>query len=125
VPPGSTQPFSLVVFGDWGQVDSNGANQIQANLMAQIARSGARFAVTTGDNGYPAGSQLNCGDLQQTGGRTSVPSSAARSGRSRAASIPMFAAIGDHGLARGDAVHPHLASWPADVAVASSGGRCA
>ena len=37
----------------------------------QIAASGARFAVTTGDTGYPSGSQTNYGDLVQTGDNVS------------------------------------------------------
>ena len=47
-------------------------NPDQANVMRQIANSGVRFAVTTGDNGYPSGSQGNYGDLQQTGADTSA-----------------------------------------------------
>ena len=64
---GSTQPFSFAVFGDWGLVDDNGNNQDQENLLGTLAGSGVRFAVTTGDNGYPSGSQANYGDLQQVG----------------------------------------------------------
>ncbi|HET7080728.1 MAG TPA: metallophosphoesterase family protein, partial [Chloroflexia bacterium] len=67
LPPNSGQAFSFAVFGDWGMVDANGRNPDQANVLAQIARSSARFAVTTGDNGYPAGSQNNYGDLVQVG----------------------------------------------------------
>src|ERR1041385_2753255 len=67
VPSGNTQSFSFIVFGDWGQVDASGANTYQANLMSLMASSGARFAVTTGDNGYPDGSQKNFGDLLQAG----------------------------------------------------------
>src|SRR5215212_4999570 len=59
VPAGSTQSFSFVVIGDWGYVDSSGTNPAQANLMSLIASSGARFVVTTGDNGYPDGNQKN------------------------------------------------------------------
>src|SRR4051794_39941541 len=62
VPAGASTPFSFDVFGDWGQVDSTGASADQANLFQQIAISGARFAVTVGDNGYPSGSQQNYGD---------------------------------------------------------------
>jgi chitodextrinase len=122
LPLGSNQAFSFVVFGDWGQVDANGANQAQANLITQIAKSGARFAVTTGDNGYPAGSQQNYGDLQQSGADTSAifgPSFWPVAG----ASVPLFAAVGNHGLARSDAVHPQFANWPEDLVVSSSGGR--
>src|SRR5688572_21200472 len=55
VPAGANQPFSFVVFGDWGYVDASGTNPYQADLMSLIAASGSRFAVTTGDNGYPDG----------------------------------------------------------------------
>jgi chitodextrinase len=81
VPFGSTQPFTFVVFGDWGQVDASGQNSGQAALMQQIAGSGALFAFSTGDNGYPNGSQINYGDLQQarSSGRTSGQCRAARS----------------------------------------------
>src|SRR4030095_14441618 len=48
VPSGANQSFSFVVFGDWGQVDANGTNPSQANVMSLIASSGARFALTTG-----------------------------------------------------------------------------
>ena len=56
--------FSFGVMGDWGQVDSNGNNTDQANLMSQVAASGVRFMLTVGDNGYPSGSQTNAGDLR-------------------------------------------------------------
>ena len=42
---GTTTPFVFDVFGDWGQVDSKGANPDQANLLAQMAASNARFAI--------------------------------------------------------------------------------
>jgi len=124
VPAGSGEAFSFAVFGDWGQVDANGANPDEANVMARIGSSGARFAVTTGDNAYPSGSQDNYGDLQQTGANLSAvfgSSFWARPGRS----VPIFPAMGNHGFNRADANHPHLVNWPQDRAVASSGGRYA
>src|SRR5258705_448441 len=66
VPAGSTEPFSFAVLGDWGKTYATG-NPDQANLMQQIAASGARFVVGAGDTAYPAGSQTSYGDLQQTG----------------------------------------------------------
>src|SRR3954453_5932316 len=66
---GSTVAVTCGVFGDWGQVDGMGENADQANLMSQIASSGARFAATTGDTGYPAGRRKNYGASQQTRGR--------------------------------------------------------
>ena len=68
---GGTAPFSFAVLGDWGAVDSNGKNPDQAAVLHQIAQSSARFAVTTGDTGYPSGSQRNYGDLVQSGPDTS------------------------------------------------------
>ncbi|MDQ1511431.1 MAG: acid phosphatase type 7, partial [Actinomycetota bacterium] len=122
VPLGSLQPYSFAVFGDWGQVDATGQNPDQANVMKQVAKSGVSFAVTTGDNGYVSGSQGNYGDLQQTGADTSAifgPAMWAGVG----GSIALFPVIGNHGLARSDANHPHLVNWPQDAAVATSGGR--
>jgi calcineurin-like phosphoesterase family protein len=122
MPSGSNQAYSFVVFGDWGYVGTAGTNPYQASLMSLIAASGARFAVTTGDNGYPSGSQSNFGDLIQTGSNLSaifgplfwkVPG----------ASIPIFPASGNHGLSNSDAVHPLLLNFPQDRAVATSGGR--
>ena len=115
--PSATAPITFAVFGDWGQVDATGANPDQANLMSQIAASGARFAVTTGDTGYPDGSQIDYGDLQQTGSNTSAvfgPSFWPVAG----ASIPLFNGQGNHGE-----TSAALVNWPESHAVQSSGGR--
>jgi len=120
VPFGSTDSFSFDVFGDWGQVDSNGQNTDQANLMSQIATSGARFAVTVGDNGYPNGSQINYGDLRQTGASASAifgPSLWTVPGQS----IPLFTAVGNHGLS--GTQHTDITTWTQDTAVSASNGR--
>jgi hypothetical protein len=120
VPAGATTPFSFGVMGDWGQVDSNGNNPDQANLMQRIASSGVRFMMTVGDNGYPSGSQKNYGDLVQTGADTSAifgPSFWAVPG----GSVPIFPAAGNHGLS--GTTHADLTNWPQDVAVGSAGGR--
>ncbi len=58
--------------GDWGDTTNSGVNNgslnvNQAGVAAQIAASGARFALSTGDIGYPGGTQTNYGDLNQTG----------------------------------------------------------
>ncbi len=122
VPMGTTQSFSFAVFGDWGYVGSSGTNSHQANVMSQIASSGARFAVTTGDNGYPSGNQKNYGDLVQTGADTSAifgPSFWTVPGRS----MPIFLSLGNHGLSSSDTNHPTLLTWPQDRAVSLSGGR--
>ena len=122
VPTGATNSFSFVVFGDWGQVDSAGTNPSQANLMSLMASSGARFALTTGDNGYPSGSQANFGDLIQTGSNISAifgPSFWKVPG----ASMPIFLTMGNHGLNSSDTNHPALITWPQDRAVSTSNGR--
>jgi hypothetical protein len=122
LPAGSDTPYSFAVFGDWGSVDDTGTNADQANVMAQIAASGARFALTTGDNAYSSGSQSNYGDLIQTGPGISAvfgPAFWTVAG----ASIPLFPAIGNHGLSRSDINHPHLLNWPQDRAVSTSNGR--
>jgi hypothetical protein len=118
--PGDSAPFSFDVIGDWGQVDANGRNADQANLMQQIARSGARFLVTVGDNGYPNGNQINFGDLQQTGKDTSAifgPNFWTVPGPT----IPIFTAPGNHGLSGPD--HTDITTWPQDRVVDDSGGR--
>jgi hypothetical protein len=120
VPAGNSTPYSFDVFGDWGQVDGTGASADQANLFAKIAASGARFAVTVGDNGYPNGSQLNYGDLQQTGADTSAifgPSFWTVAG----SSTPLFTAGGNHGLS--GPTHTDISTWTQDSAVSSSTGR--
>jgi len=117
---GSTESYSFAVFGDWGQVDASGQNAGQAGLMQQIAGSGARFAISVGDNGYPNGSQINYGDLQQSGADTSaifgsafwtVPGS----------SIPLFSAVGNHGVS--GVKHTDITTWTQSTAVSTSGGR--
>ncbi len=122
MPSGGTQSYSFDVIGDWGMVDSSGTNPPQANLMSLIASSGARFVVTTGDNGYPDGNQKNLGDLLQTGLNISAvfgPSFWKVPG----ASLPIFPILGNHGYNNPDTYHPHLLTWPQDRAVFSSGGR--
>jgi hypothetical protein len=120
VAAGDTTPFTFDVMGDWGLVDSNGNNPDQANLDAQIAASGARFAMTVGDNGYNSGSQINYGDLQQT--TTSAifgPSFWTVAG----SSIPLFTAVGNHGLS--GTSHTDITTWTEDQAVSSSNGSYA
>ncbi len=71
IPAGSTAPFKFAVWGNWGKTLAAG-NPNQANLISQIAQSGSRFAVTTGDNAYEVGSQKSYGDLYQVGDNTSA-----------------------------------------------------
>lgn len=119
LPAGSGDPYTFAVFGNWGEVDSSGANPQQANLMQQIATSGARFAVTTGDNAYNSGNQTNYGDLVQVGQDTSAvfgPNFWTRPG----ASTPIFPALGNHGISTATT---HFLNWPQTKAVSASGGR--
>ena len=116
---GDSSPFTFDVLGDWGMVDTNGNNPDQANLYAQMAASGARFAVTVGDNGYNSGSQTNYGDLQQKAADTSAifgPSFWTVAG----SSIPLFTAVGNHGLS--GTSHTDITTWTEDQAVSSSNG---
>lgn len=122
IPMGANQSFSFIVIGDWGHVNSSGTNPYQADLMSLIAASDSRFALTTGDNGYPDGNQKNLGDLIQTGDGVSAvfgPSFWKVPG----ASLPLFLSLGNHGFSSSDANHPTLLTWPQDQAVATSGGR--
>jgi len=116
VPAGSSQQFSFAVIGDWGKTYATG-NPDQANLMQQIAASGARFVVGTGDTGYPAGSQKSYGDLQQSGLDISAvfgPQYWTVVGKS----IPMFNAEGNHAPTT-----TFILDWPSSVAAAASGGQ--
>ncbi|MFN8157838.1 MAG: metallophosphoesterase [Candidatus Nanopelagicales bacterium] len=115
---GSTAPYTFAVFGDWGQVDASGNNPDQANLLAQMAASGAKFAVSVGDNGYPNGNQVDYGDLQQTATSAifgpkgwTVPG----------ATLPLFTAVGNHGVS--GVTHTDITTWTQARAVATSGGR--
>jgi hypothetical protein len=115
LPAGSAKAFSFAVLGDWGKTYASG-NPDQANLMAQIAASGARFAVASGDAGYPAGSQASYGDLEQTGQDISAvfgPQFWTVVGKS----VPMFHSIGNHAPTT-----TFLTNWPSDAVVAASGG---
>jgi hypothetical protein len=119
LPAGSSEPFSFAVFGDWGAVGtaSAGVDNRQADLMSQIAGSGVRFAVGTGDTAMPSGSQANYGDLTQTGDDISAVF-APEFYKKVGASIPLFNALGNHGNNG-----TFLAIWPQSTVAASSGGR--
>jgi hypothetical protein len=117
LPAGSTTVYSFAVLGDWGAVDAAGNNPDQANLMSRIATSGARFAIGTGDTAYPSGSQTNYGDLVQRGADVSTVFGPGFY-KDVGSRIPMFNALGNHGL---NATLPML--WPSAQAAATSGGR--
>ena len=96
LPAGSNQSYSFAVFGDWGDTDQQGNNPQQAALNASLGASGVRFALATGDTAYDSGSQLNYGDLNQTGFRVSSifgPSFWPQAGDS----VPLFSVPGNHG----------------------------
>lgn len=137
-PAGSTQPFSFAVLGDWGQVDNTGANPNEQAVLAHLASSGVRFAVSTGDNAYNSGTQEEYGDLHQTTyqkvDNTTTPPTTTPVGMSAVfgpnfwtvpgKSIPMFATVGNHGLVSSDSNgHPHIVNWPQNTAVFTSAGR--
>jgi hypothetical protein len=116
LPAGSPEPFSFAVLGDWGQGYAAG-NPDQAAVMRQIAASGARFAVSTGDIGYQGGTPTNYGDLVATGENVSGvfgPDGWTLPGRS----IPHFTTAGNHGFNR-----TFLSMWPTTETAAASGGR--
>jgi hypothetical protein len=116
LPSGSTAPFSFAVLGDWGLGVAAG-NPGQAGVIRQIAASGARFAVMTGDTAYPSGSQTNYGDLVQTGDNVSGvfgPEGWPVAG----GSIPMFPLTGNHGFNS-----TFLSTWPTAQTAAASGGK--
>lgn len=114
VPVGSAASFSFAVFGDWGSVDSTGQNPHQANVLRQIANSGARFAVTTGDVPYGSASQTNYGDLVDAKSAVFGPLFWTVAG----SSIPFFSVLGNHGL-----TSAFLTNWRETRAVSTSGGR--
>jgi chitodextrinase len=120
LPSSSTGPFTFAVLGDWGAVDATGQNVHQANLMTQLAGSGALFAVSTGDQGYPDGDQRNFGDLYQTGDKTSGvfgPQFWAKVG----ARMPLFTTAGNHGLTNSALI----TNFPQAKAASTSSGQYA
>jgi fibronectin type 3 domain-containing protein len=119
VAAGSTAPFSFAVLGDWGRVYAGSQNADQARVLQQVAGSGVRFVVLTGDTAYQSGNQLEYGDLQQTGDSVSGvfgPQMWALPGRS----VPLFNVTGNHGFTRGDV---QTVVWPEGRAAATSGGH--
>jgi Calcineurin-like phosphoesterase/Purple acid Phosphatase, N-terminal domain len=121
LPAGATAPYSFAVLGDFGAVGDQeaGADNRQPDVMTQIADSGVRFAVGTGDTAYPSGTQSNYGDLRQTG--TNVSSIFAPQFWGKVGgSIPFFNAPGNHGFNS-----TFLSIWPQATATSSSAGRYA
>jgi len=120
-PANGTAPVTFDVLGDWGDNTNSGntsasLNANQAGVDAQIAASGAQFAVSTGDVAYPGGTQTDYGDLNQTGPQISEvfgPSYWAVPGES----IPYYAVSGNHGLNS-----TFITDWPEAATAAASGG---
>jgi hypothetical protein len=116
---GSATPYSFAVFGDWGQAYAGGVNADQTNVLKQIATSGSRFAVMTGDTAYPGGGQKEYGDLRQLGTDQSTvfgPTFWGVPGRS----IPVFNVTGNHGFTNGAV---QVVNWPEERTAAASGGK--
>ncbi|GAA4244960.1 fibronectin type III domain-containing protein [Dactylosporangium darangshiense] len=120
-PADSTKPFTFAVFGDWGDTTNGGVNDgtlnaNQAGVLAQVGASGARFALQTGDLGYPSGSQTNFGDLQQAGVNVSAvfgPAYWAGPGQK----VPLYTLSANHGRNAN-----LLSTWPQSAVTAASGG---
>jgi len=121
-PAAGTARLTFDVLGDWGDTTNSGdntsgaLNQNQAGVDAQVAASGAQFAVATGDIAYPGGTQTEYGDLNQTGVNVSAvfgPSYWAVPGES----IPYYVISGNHGLNS-----TFISDWP-ESATASTGGE--
>ena len=123
-PATGTAPVTFAVLGDWGDTTNSGVNDgsvnaNQAGVDAQIAASGAQFAISTGDTAYPGGTQTSYGDLNQTGPNISAifgPWYWAKPGQS----IPHFMVSGNHGLNS-----TFLTNWPQAATAAASGGSYA
>ena len=118
---GGTQPLTFDVLGDWGDTTNGGVNDgslnvNQAGVDAQIAASGAQFAVTTGDLAYPGGSQTEYGDLNQAGANVSAvfgPSFWAAPGET----VPLYVVSGNHGLNS-----TFITNMPEQASATASGG---
>ncbi|WP_406445912.1 metallophosphoesterase family protein [Streptomyces sp. NBC_01613] len=117
----STAAFTFDVLGDTGEttnagVDDGSLNVNQANVMSQIASSGARFVVQTGDNTHPGTSQTQYGDLNQTGVDVSSwfgPSYWTQPGMR----IPLIGTVGNHSMTA-----TYLSVWKQSALAAASGG---
>jgi hypothetical protein len=120
-PTFSTTPAtSFAVVGDFGQTVGTGpdfTNANQANVLSQLSRGGVSFAVSTGDIGYPSGSQSNYGDLIHTGADVSAVFGP-RYWPVPGGSIPMYPAPGNHGFNR-----TFTSLWPSTSVASASGGK--
>jgi hypothetical protein len=116
-----SEPLTFDVMNDWGDTTDSGVNNgavnaNQAAIDSEINTSGAQFLISIGDTAYQGGSQINYGDLQQTGPYISGvfgPSYWAAPGQR----TPVFQGNGDHGQNK-----TVLNVWPEPVTTAGSGG---
>jgi Calcineurin-like phosphoesterase/Purple acid Phosphatase, N-terminal domain len=106
---GSSPPFSFAVLGDWGAGTPD-----EANVLARIASSPAKFVMTVGDNVYNSGTQSEYGDL--SGGNVFAPSYWKGVGATK----PAYLAHGNHGFTQN---LPYLQNWPEPTVAQASGGR--
>ncbi|HEX8094140.1 metallophosphoesterase family protein [Jatrophihabitans sp.] len=110
----------FAVIGDWGQTGRTAPsylNSAQANVISHMASGGSDFAVSTGDIGYPSGTQSTYGDLQHTGRDVSAvfgPRYWPVAGKK----LPMYPAPGNHGFT---STFTNL--WPSTSIAGTSGGR--
>ena len=121
LPAGAPAPFSFAVLGDFGAVGTKeaGVDNRQADVMTQIAGSGVRFVMGSGDTAYPSGTQTNYGDLNQTGADVSTifgPQFWPKFG----ASTPFFSTTGNHGFNS-----TFLTNWPQPTAASGVDERYA
>lgn len=113
-------PDRFAVIGDWGQTGSAAPgylNSAQANVISRMASGGSDFAVSTGDIGYPGGTQSTYGDLQHTGRDVSAvfgPRYWPVAGKK----LPMYPAPGNHGY-----TSTFSDMWPSTSIAATSRGR--
>jgi Calcineurin-like phosphoesterase/Purple acid Phosphatase, N-terminal domain len=108
--------FTFDVLGDWGE-NSVAGGLNQKNVDALIAKSGAQFAVSTGDIAYDTGTPTNYGNLVATGSRVSEVFGADY-WKVPGASIPLFSTTGNHGRSL-----TFLQTWKQPVTVAASAGK--
>lgn len=106
---------TFAVFGDWGKVDAAGANQDQANVMRELSRSGAQFAISTGDGATGVTVESQYGDLVTVGNGLSAvfgPLFWTVPGRS----LPLFPTLQNHGMA-----NEFLKNWPTSYTASRDG----
>lgn len=132
--PGSTNPFSFDVLGDFGETSStnnaplgtyNGSQDAVDSQLAASAKdptSPALFAVSTGDIAYNSGTTTNYGDLNHPADGVGVAETSnifdARYWGKVGSSLPLFATAGNHGRNS-----TFLSTWPTSTNVSNSGGR--